>query len=198
MPNMRQWLGQFMGLMPKRMASPSVCPHSCGVLRRVLDDRRARLLEVLDGGRHEHVLLIRGQVPRGDEQLLVEDLRRDDLVVARALVEVPHVLDEAVVDLRARAGGRTATPAPTVERDEVQLLAELAVVARLGLFELLEVRVERLGRRERGAVDALEHRVALVAAPVGPGHRGELEGLEEARADGTCGPSQRSTQSPWR
>ncbi|MCB9627321.1 MAG: hypothetical protein H6725_08115 [Sandaracinaceae bacterium] len=28
MPNTRQWLGQFMGLMPKRMASLSACPHS--------------------------------------------------------------------------------------------------------------------------------------------------------------------------
>ena len=41
--------------------------------------------------------------------------------------------------------------------------------------------LERLRRRERRPVDALEHRVALVAAPVRAGHVRELHGLEEAR-----------------
>ena len=43
---------------------------------------------------------------------------------------------------------------------------------------LLEVRL----RQERGAVDPGEHGPAGVAAPVGPRHRGELEGLDPLRA----------------
>ena len=49
------------------------------------------------------------------------------------------------------------------------------MVALLGLFEPLQVRLELLLAEEGGAVDALQHLVLLVAAPVGAGHRGELE-----------------------
>ncbi len=62
-----------------------------------------------------------------------------------------------------------------VEVDEVELLAELAMVARPRLLELLEVRVELLPVRPGGAVDALQHLVALVAAPVRAGDVSELE-----------------------
>ena len=41
---------------------------------------------------------------------------------------------------------------------------------------------ERCLARERRTVDALQHRVALVAAPVGAGHAGELDGRELAGA----------------
>ena len=61
------------------------------------------------------------------------------------------------------------------------------MVARLRLLDALEVLVERLLRREGGAVDALEHRVALVAAPVRAGdleqlHRADLPGVLHVRA----------------
>ena len=59
--------------------------------------------------------------------------------------------------------------------EEVELLAELAMVALLGLFELLEVLVQILLGEERGAVDALQLRVVLVAFPVGAGDGEQLE-----------------------
>lgn len=51
--------------------------------------------------------------------------------------------------------------------EQVELAAELAVVALLGLGEELQVRLELLLGGPGGAVDALEHRVLLAAAPVG-------------------------------
>ena len=64
------------------------------------------------------------------------------------------------------------------EREQVELDAELAVVARLGLLEAVQVLVERLLRLPRGAVDALEHRALLVAAPVRARDLRELERAE--------------------
>ena len=69
-----------------------------------------------------------------------------------------------------------------MEHEEIELFAELAVVALLRFFEQPEVLDERFFRGERGAVDALEHRVALVAAPVRAGHAGQLDGRELAGA----------------
>ena len=54
------------------------------------------------------------------------------------------------------------------------------MVALLGLLDAGEVRVEVLLPRPRGPVDALEHLVARVAAPVGAGELGQLEHLEAA------------------
>ena len=64
--------------------------------------------------------------------------------------------------------------------EEIELRAELAVVALLRLLEHLQVRVLLLLLRPGGAVDALEHLVLRVAAPVGAGDLHELEDLQLA------------------
>ena len=74
-------------------------------------------------------------------------------------------------------GWKTARPEPISlrEGEQVQLGAELAVVALLGLLEELQVRLELVLGRPRGAVDALELRVLLAAAPVRGGDAHQLE-----------------------
>src|SRR5207302_3363415 len=61
-----------------------------------------------------------------------------------------------------------------------ELLAEFAVIARVRLFDALQIRGQLVLVRPRGAVDALEHGVVLVAAPVRAGHGGQLERAEAA------------------
>src|SRR6187401_3562419 len=78
--------------------------------------------------------------------------------------------------MEERCGGRLR-----MEREEVELAAELAVIPLLGLFHAPQVLVERLLGVPRGAVDALEHRARLVAAPVGAGGVEELERAELLR-----------------
>ena len=69
-----------------------------------------------------------------------------------------------------------------VDGVQVKLPAQPTVIALLDLRELLDVRIQvRLGFPRR-AVDALQHLVLLVAAPVGPGDRGELERIGHERA----------------
>src|SRR3954454_10343060 len=65
--------------------------------------------------------------------------------------------------------------------EEVELLADAAVVACASLLEPLEVRVQILLRVERGAVDPGQLGVLLVAAPVRAGEAGQLERLDRLR-----------------
>src|SRR5262249_19188080 len=58
---------------------------------------------------------------------------------------------------------------------EVELAAELAMVALLGLLQLVEVRRQRVLALPPGAVDALELLVLLVPAPVRRGGAHQLE-----------------------
>ena len=68
-----------------------------------------------------------------------------------------------------------------MEREQVELAAELAVVALLRLLEPPQVPIELLLGVPGGAVDALEHRPRLVAAPVGAGGVQQLERPELPR-----------------
>ena len=81
---------------------------------------------------------------------------------------------------RPPLGWNTARPRADLvgEAEQVELDAELAVVALGRLLEAVEVRLERLLRVPRRAVDALELRVALLAAPVGAGDPHQLEVAE--------------------
>ena len=67
-------------------------------------------------------------------------------------------------------------PRVLMEAEQVQLCPELAVVPALGLLQAIKVFLQLLRIGKGRAVDALEHGVLLVAAPIGPGHTGELEG----------------------
>ena len=95
------------------------------------------------------------------------DVRGHDEVVAALEVEVADVVLELLAeDAALRVPDRQARAELLGKREQVELAAELAVVALLGLLEAVQVLVELLLRRPRGAVDPLEHRVGLVAAPV--------------------------------
>src|SRR5262249_52421241 len=73
------------------------------------------------------------------------------------------------------------------ELEQVQLATKLPVVALLRLLLLLHPGVEILLVEEGRAVDALEHRVAVVAAPVGTAGAEKLDraDLPRRRAVGT-------------
>ena len=82
---------------------------------------------------------------RGVKKLVVEDLRSDHLFVAVARVKRANVAFEKVVDggsARQEEGRRGRV---RMECEELELLAEFAVVALLGHFELFEVRAQCLG-----------------------------------------------------
>ena len=65
--------------------------------------------------------------------------------------------------------------------EQIELNAELAVVAGARLLESLQIGVEVGLRVERGAVDAGQLGVVLVAAPVRTREPGQLERLDRLR-----------------
>ena len=67
-----------------------------------------------------------------------------------------------------------------MEHDQAEILAELAVVALLGLFQPRQVRVELLLREEGRPVHPLHGLILRVALPVGVRRRQQLERLQPA------------------
>ncbi len=108
-------------------------------------------------------------------------MRRVDELVAAAetLVAHPvfhHFADDAALGVpedKARAG-------EVLNAEEIELLAQHAMVAARRFFEAREVLVEFFFREEGRAVDALELRILFVAQPVGAREVCHLEGLDAA------------------
>ena len=115
-------------------------------------------------------------VPAGLVELDLADMRRIDRLVA-ALDQL--VLDEALEDAADdRPFGHPedqARPDQRRDREEVEVAAEPAMVAFLGLFDLGDVGLQLLLVEERGAVNALKHLAVGPALPVSPGDREQLE-----------------------
>ncbi len=115
-------------------------------------------------------------------QLALGDVRREDEPVV-----APHQLAAQVVFhlLANRAALRVEEDEALTElllnREEVEVFAEPAVVAPLGLFALLDPCVQLFLRGEGRPVDALHLRAFGVAHPVRAGEREQLEGLEAVR-----------------
>ena len=131
-------------------------------------------------------------------ELAAQDGRRADLLVPGLRVLVAPVVDHGVPEAHALGVEEGEAGPLLVEAEQIEVAADAAVVALAGHLEGLEVRRQLLLLGEGGAVDAGELGVVLVAAPVGAGQAGELEGaLADAAGAGRCGPRQRSTNSPW-
>ena len=108
-------------------------------------------------------------------------MRRVDEQIAAAQALVAHPVFHDLADDGALGMPEDEAGAgELLNAEEVELLAEDAMVAARGFFKAREVRVEIFLREERGAVDALELRIFLVAEPVSAGEAGDLEGFDAA------------------
>ena len=123
------------------------------------------------------VALVAADLP----ELAAHDVRGEDHIVTAADTFFAHPVFHGLADEAALGVPEDEAGAgDLLDAEEVELLAEHAMVARLDLFQMLEVSFEVLGVEEGGAVDALELLVLLVAEPVGAGDGGDLEGLDAA------------------
>ena len=138
----------------------------------------AALVEVHRG---EHAVGEPVEVARDVEELGLGDVRRVHehvaaLFVALARVLLHHPADDAALRVEHREAGADLVG----EREQIELDAELAMVAPFGFFDAMQVLVERLLRLPCGAVDALEHRALFVAPPVRARDLRQLERTELA------------------
>jgi hypothetical protein len=130
--------------------------------------------------RREHVLPVLLPVTRGLPQRAIEDLRCLDLAIAAVAIHLPHVLLDR---LPQRPAARVPEDEPrgfVLPMKQIEFLAQAPVVALFGFLEHRQVGVLLLLLRPCRAVDALEHLVLAVAAPVRAGKLHQLEDLELA------------------
>ena len=152
-----------------------------------------RLGVVAGGARHEHVLAIPAPMAGDFPQVLVEHLRRADLLIVGGEAAA-HVGDQGLEQRPALGMPEHRARPLLLEMEQVHLARELAVVALFGLLELLQIGVELLPVGEGGRVDARQHRPVRIAAPIGardlhqPERVADLAGGRHVRAAAEVGP----------
>ena len=116
------------------------------------------------------------------EEVALGDVGRVDEVVARLDVALARVVLHQAPDGAALGVEHGEARADLLgEAEQVELGAQLAVVAPLGLLELVQVGGQRLLGLPGGPVDALQLLALLVAPPVGAGDPHQLEVAEPPR-----------------
>ena len=115
---------------------------------------------------------VAGALPQGS----VEHDGRLDLLIACFPVNLAPVVFQTVAQDHSLGveEGEAGALVPDVEQ------AQLAVVALLGFFDAGQIGVQLGLVGEGGAVDALQHLVLFIAAPVSAGDGGQLESLDLA------------------
>src|ERR1700722_7638047 len=103
-------------------------------------------------------------------------MRRVDELIATTETLVAHpVFHDLANDCAFRVPEDEAGAGELLNAEQVELLAQDAMVAARGFFKAGEVRVEILLREESCAVNALELRILFVAEPIGAGETGDFE-----------------------
>ena len=152
--------------------------HVAGTVHR-LQHEPAPVLGLVAGrlGR-KHVFAIPVPMAGGLPQRLVENLRRVDLAVV-ARQAAAHIGDQFLEDGPALRVPEHHAGALFLEVKQVEFAPELAVIALLGLLDLLQVGVEVFLFRERRAVDPRQHRIVAVAAPISARDLHQLERIAD-------------------
>ncbi len=118
----------------------------------------------------EHVVAIKIGVPGNLPQIAPHHVRRVDQRVAARQVLIAHPIFDDLADAPALGMPENQAGAGEfLDAEQVQLLAELAMIALLGFFQALQVGVLIFLAEERRAIDALQARIVLVALPIGAG-----------------------------
>ena len=162
----RMCAGQFIGFSAIRSASPVRIGPSSSVLGHLVGD-------------DEHVLAILAPVAGLLPLARVHQLRRLHLAIAGRVEPAAHIGFELAPDDIALGVPEDRAVRLGLEVEQVHLLADLAMVALGRLLEPDEMRVELLPVEPAGAVDARQHRVLLVAAPIGARDAGQLERVRD-------------------
>ena len=111
----------------------------------------------------------------------VDNLRRFNLLIAVLALRLAHVRFNGVVDAPAVGVPKHRAGRLLLHMEKVELFTQLAVVALLRLGQPVEVGFQLFRVAPGGAVNALQHGIVTVAAPIGAGHFGQLERLQLAR-----------------
>src|SRR4051812_9945781 len=99
-------------------------------------------------------------------------MRRVDQRIAALKVLIAHpILDQLANDAALGVIENQPRTSEFLDAEQIQLLAELAMVALLRFLEFCQILVEVLLAEERRTVDTLELRILFVAFPVRSSNR---------------------------
>ena len=116
----------------------------------------------------------------GLPKLAVQNHRRLDFLITVAAMHLAPIIDQLIADNHAVRMEERKTRPLLVEAEQVKLFAQLAVVALRGLLQHGQIRGQVFLFLEGRAVNALQHLVVLVAAPVSARYALELHRLDLA------------------
>ena len=135
--------------------------------------------------RREHAVLVVLPVARLDVQFLLRRVRGVDVLVAGLPLVVGDEGFEQPADGRAlgQQHGEAGAEDGFVG-EQFEFAPDLAVVALRRFLQAREVRLEVVAAGPRDGVEPLQRLVLLVAAPVRPGHLGDLDALRVEVASG--------------
>ncbi len=156
------WPGQFIGFSANQRLSSASSPADCA----------ANMFS-----------RYHSQWPEVSHSDLVENLRRVDLAVVAGQPPA-HIGDQGLEDGPALGVPEHHAGAFLLEMEQVEFAAELAMVALLGFFDLLQVGVELFLLGKRRAVDPRQHRIVAVAAPIGARDLHQLERVADLAGRG--------------
>lgn len=108
-------------------------------------------------------------VTRSDPEFTIEDIGRDNFLVASLAVLLSNELHQRVVDVCAARQEEAAARTQLVEEEQVLLPPQLAMVSLCSLFLEVLPFLELLGVRERDAVDPLQGLRIALPFPIGGG-----------------------------
>ena len=127
------------------------------------------ILSVVERHAGEHVLgvevVVAGRLPK----ICARDVRRVNQRVPALQILVAHPVFDGLAD-DAAFGMKENQPRTSefLNAEQIQLFAQLAMVAALGFFHPRQEFVELFLAEKRRAVDALQLRIALFALPIRP------------------------------
>ena len=160
----------------------AIRPHAA-----LVDQHAAGAVHGLDGEigvvdhRGVHVFAVMIPVAAAFPQAAVEHDGGLDLLIPGLAMDLAPVVLQDVAQNHALGIEEREARALVADVKQVQLAAQLAVVALFGLLDAVQVLLELLLGGESGCVDSAEHLVMLIAAPVGARHVGELKRLDIAQ-----------------
>ena len=123
----------------------------------------------------EHILLVFFPVTRRFPQFAVHNLRRIYLDIAARILLATHVILQLGVNPPAVGMPEHLTGGLFLHMEQVHFTTQFAVIALGGLFQHMQVLFQVIAVLEGHAIDALQHRVLAVAAPIGTRHIHQLE-----------------------
>ena len=127
-----------------------------------------------------------GLLPQG----FVNDLRTLDLLVPVVAVDLPHVLLNTLPQRPTLGMPKNQTGCVVINMEQVQLASQFAVIALFGLFNHGQVLLQLILAGPGRAINALQHLILVIAAPVSARELHQLEEFKFAGARHVRAPAQ--------